>query len=142
MIADFLQSALAIDLLLQSPQRFVDRFAFFESNFGQIKFTSSPGLRPDQRFGKPLLPFGQVRRLILLTHTVNGQTFPRGGLNGFNSCFCENSLKNVPIPLFMNLVGEGAASAEFEEVDPASSRLTTTVVPFGITAVVSCPSKI
>jgi len=29
MIADFLQSAFAIDLLFQSPQRFVDRFALF-----------------------------------------------------------------------------------------------------------------
>src|SRR5436305_6091475 len=74
MIADFLQSAFAIDLLFQSPQRFVDRFAFFESNFGQIKFTSSPGLRPDQpRKLSGLLPFGQVRRLILLSHSVNGQ---------------------------------------------------------------------
>jgi hypothetical protein len=35
MVAHFLQSALSVDLFLQAPQRFVNRFAFFQSNFGQ-----------------------------------------------------------------------------------------------------------
>ena len=41
-VADLLQGPFTIDLFLQSPQRFFHRFALFEFNLGQCRFTSSP----------------------------------------------------------------------------------------------------
>src|SRR5437870_5372799 len=42
-VAHFLQDALAVDLFLQSPQRFFHRFALFKFDLCQRRFTSSPG---------------------------------------------------------------------------------------------------
>src|SRR5438046_3912722 len=46
-VAHFLQDALAVDLFLQSPQRFFHRFTLFEFDLCQRRFTSS--LRPGHR---------------------------------------------------------------------------------------------
>src|SRR2546426_12007429 len=43
MVAHFLQGALPVDLLLQSPQRPIHGLAFFQPDLGQLKLTSSPG---------------------------------------------------------------------------------------------------
>src|SRR5437016_5384840 len=73
-VAHFLQDALAVDLFLQSPQRFFHRFAHFEFDLCQRRFTSSPG--PPGTGGQPLtaLAFKSgARRVVLLGQCVNVQ---------------------------------------------------------------------
>ena len=57
MIAHRFQGPFTVDLLFQSPQGLLHGFAFFQFNFGQTTFTSSPetfGLRPAETTGAPL----------------------------------------------------------------------------------------
>jgi hypothetical protein len=68
-----LQCAFAVDLLLQSPQRFLDWLAFFKLNFGQNSLTSSPGTSGHSGPSWPVFPFGQAAKHIEPPGLVNRQ---------------------------------------------------------------------
>jgi hypothetical protein len=56
MIANRFERAFAVDFLFQSAQRFLDRLAFLELNFGQITFTSFPQTAADEAGTRPKVP--------------------------------------------------------------------------------------
>ena len=81
-VAHFLQSAFAVDLFLQTPQRLVNRFPFFQSNFGQE--LSLPLYVPRVRHG----------------HAINGRLTcnPPANMSTFNlqAQFCMAFHQNYP----------------------------------------------
>src|SRR5437879_202717 len=68
------QSALAIDLLFQSAQGLIHGFAFFQFNFGQRLFTSSP---LTSGFGPfvAILRFRQTVESILMANKVKWEIY-------------------------------------------------------------------
>jgi hypothetical protein len=98
-VAHNLQGALAVDLLLQSPQRFIYRLAFFKLNFGQNYLTSSPRTWGCPGPSWPALPIGQAEQHILWPKVVNQQKQPAKVSCGAMHPMCRGEVTVYTLPI-------------------------------------------
>lgn len=73
MITDDLERSFTVDFLLQPPQRFINSFAFFQSNLCQTRFTSSPATSGNSASNRRPTLFSQAEEGIFQPAFVNGQ---------------------------------------------------------------------
>ena len=73
MVAHRFECPFTVDLLLQSPQGLLHGLAFFQFNFGQNTFTSSPETLDSSGLNRPALLFSQAQQVILWNGFVNRQ---------------------------------------------------------------------